>query len=130
MSRFSSGYVAFDLVGKPSTAGGGLGAFSNPEGSDLIIVDVKLYIATPSAGTANVSVGTAANQTTASTNLINALTVNGSVGGKAYHGMAALAANDEVPVWGPNRFITVTGSADSTGFVGRLFVKYIRATGE
>lgn len=126
MTGFVSGYASFDLVGAVATTGGALGSFPNPEEDDLIILDVKLYVATPSTGLANISVGIAANGTTSDTDLINALAINGSIGGKAYHGMTALAAKDEALIWGADEFITATGSADSRGFTGQLFVKYLR----
>jgi hypothetical protein len=40
--------------------------------------------------------------------------------------MTALAAKGAAQVWGVTEYITATGSASSVGFVGRLFVQYIR----
>lgn len=126
--KFQSGYAVFDLEGAVATTGGAIGAFENPEGCDLIICDVKLIVDTPSTGGANISVGVAADATTSDTDLINALAINGSITGKAYHGMTALAAKGEAVVWGADEYITASGSASSADFEGRLFVKYIRTT--
>lgn len=124
---FASGYVEIPLTGNALFAGGEIGSLLNPEGVPLIIVDVKLYVDTPSTGAANISCGIAAAATTSDTDLINALAINGAITGKAYHGMTALAAKGEAQVWGATEYITATGSADSSDFVGSLFVSYIRA---
>lgn len=123
---FASGYIEIPLTGNALFAGGEIAAVPNPEGSPLIIDDVKLYVDTPSTGAANISVGVAADAVTSDTDLINALAINGAIIGKAYHGMTALAAKDEAKVWGAGEYITATGSADSSGFTGRLFVHYLR----
>ena len=124
---FAGGYIEIPLTGNALFAGGEIGAQLNPEGVPLIITDVKIYVDTPSTGVANINVGIAANATTSDTDMINALAINGVISGKAYHGMTALAAKGEAQVWGATQYITATGSADSSGFTGRLFVQYIRA---
>ncbi len=124
---FASGCLEIPLTGNTLFAGGELGAVLNPEGVPLIIQDVKLYVTTPSTGGANINVGIAANATTSDTDMINALAINGAITGKAYHGMTALAAKGEAQVWGATEYVTATASADSSGFVGKLFVQYIRA---
>lgn len=123
---FKSGTLEIPLTGNALFAGGEIAAQLNPEGVPLIIVDVKLYVDTPSTGGCNINVGIAANGTTSDTDMINALAINGAITGKAYHGMTALAAKGEAQVWGATEYITATGSASSAGFVGRLFVDYIR----
>lgn len=122
---FSGGYLEIPLVGNALFAGGEIGAVKNPEGVPVIITDAKIYVDTPSTGGANINVGIAANGTTSDTDMINALAINGAITGKAYHAMTALAAKGEAQVWGATEYITATGSADSSGFKGRLFVKYI-----
>ena len=124
----SGGYIGIPLTGVAATTGGAIGACLNPEGRPLIINDVKLYVATPSTGAANLSVGIAADGTTSDTDMINALAVNGSITGFAYHGMTALAAKGQAQVWGATEYITATGSATTAGFTGTLFVAYIPAT--
>lgn len=121
----ASGYMEITLTGALLFAGGEIAALLNPEGVPLIITDVKLYVDTPSTGAANLSAGLAANGTTSDTALINALAINGSITGLAYHGMTALAAKGAALVWGAAQYLTVTGSASSVGFAGRLFVRYV-----
>lgn len=123
---FASGCLEIPLVGDALFAGGEIGAMLNPEGVPLIITDVKIYVDTPSTGAANISVGIAADAVTADTDMINALAINGAITGLAYHGMTALAAKGAAQVWDVDEYITATGSADSSGFAGRLFVNYIR----
>ena len=123
---FASGCLEIPLVGALLFAGGEIAAVANPEGVPLIIQDVKLYVDTPSTGVCNLSAGLAATAVLADTDMINALAINGALTGLAYHGMTALAANGAAQVWGLTQFLTVTGSASSVDFVGRLFVQYIR----
>jgi len=123
---FKSGYLEIPLTGALLFAGGEIAAVANPEGAPLIIEDVKLIVDTPSTGACNLSAGLAADAVTSDTDLINALAINGAITGKAYHGMTALAAKGEAQVWGLTQYLTVTGSASSVGFVGRLMVKYTR----
>ncbi|HUS95300.1 MAG TPA: hypothetical protein VMX97_01025 [Hyphomicrobiaceae bacterium] len=123
---FASGCLEIPLTGALLFAGGEIAAVANPEGVPLIIQDVKIYIDTPSTGGCNLSAGLAADAVTADTDMINALAVNGAVTGLAYHGMTALAAKGAAQVWGTTQYLTVTGSASSVGFAGRLFVQYIR----
>lgn len=125
-TTFASGCLEIPLTGNALFAGGEIAAVANPEGVPLIIQDVKIFIDTPSTGAANINVGLAADAVTSDTDMINALAINGAVTGKAYHGMTALAAKDEAQVWGTTQYLTATGSADSSDFVGRLFVQYIR----
>lgn len=126
-TTFASGYIEIPLTGALLFAGGEIAAVANPEGTPLIICDVKLFVDTPSTGAANINVGIAANGTTSATTLINALAINGAITGKAYHGMTALAAKGEAVVWGTTQYLTATGSASSVGFVGSLFISYVRA---
>lgn len=123
---FASGYLEIPLTGALLFAGGEIAAVENPEGVALIITDVKLFVDTPSTGACNLNAGLAADAVTSDTDMINALAINGAITGKAYHGMTALAAKGEAQVWGVTQYLTVTGSASSVGFTGRLFVEYIR----
>lgn len=123
---FASGCLEIPLTGNVLFAGGEIAAVLNPEGVPLIITDVKIFVDTPSTGAANLSAGLAADAVTSDTDMINALAINGAITGLAYHGMTALAAKGAAQVWGLTQYLTVTGSASSVGFTGRLFVKYIR----
>lgn len=125
-TTYKSGFLEIPLTGALLFAGGEIASVANPEGVPLIIVDVKIYVDTPSTGAANINVGINASATTSDTDMINGLAINGAITGKAYHGMTALAAKGEAQVWGATDYITATGSADTRGFTGRLFVQYIR----
>lgn len=125
-TTYKSGCLEIPLTGLVATTGGGIASVLNPEGVPLIIVDVKIYVDTPSTGGANINVGINASAVTSDTDMINALAINGAITGLAYHGMTALAAKGAAQVWGATEYITATGSADSSGFTGRLFVQYIR----
>lgn len=123
---FASGCFEIPLTGSALFVGGEIASVANPEDAPLIISDVKLYVDTPSTGACNLNVGLAADGETSDTDLISALAIGGSIAGKAYHGMTALAAKGEAQVWGKTQYLTATGSASSAGFAGRLFVSYIR----
>ena len=125
-TTYKSGCLEILLTGLVATTGGGIASVLNPEGVPLIIVDVKIYVDTPSTGGANINVGINASAVTSDTDMINGLAINGGITGYAYHGMTALAAKGAAQVWGATEYITATGSADSSGFTGRLFVQYIR----
>lgn len=125
-TTFASGCLEIPLTGNALFAGGEIAAVANPEGVPLIIKDVKIFVDTPSTGAANLSAGLAADAVTSDTDMINALAINGALTGLAYHGMTALAAKGAAQVWGTTQYLTVTGSASSAGFTGRLFVEYIR----
>ena len=126
VTTFKSGCLEIPLIGNVLFAGGEIAAVANPEGVPLIITDVKIFVDTPSTGAANINVGLAADAVSSDTDMINALAINGAITGLAYHGMTALAAKGAAQVWGTGQFLTATGSADSSGFTGRLFVEYIR----
>jgi hypothetical protein len=123
---FASGHLEIPLLGAVTFAGGELGSVRNPEGVPLILTDVKLYVEAPSTGASNINVGINASPTAVDADLIAALAINGAISGTAYHGMGALAAKGTVQVWPANEYITATGTVDSTGFRGRLYVSYIR----
>lgn len=55
------------------TSGGGVLAWANPEGVPVGIVNIEIYTTTKSTGASTIDVGTAANATTSSDNLIDGL---------------------------------------------------------
>jgi len=125
-TTFASGRLEIPLTGAALFAGGEIASVANPEGLPLIITDVKIYVSTASTGAATINVGINASPTTSDTDLISALAINGAIAGLAYHGMTALAAKGAAQVWGAADYITATGSADSSGFRGRLYISYVR----
>ena len=102
------------LTGVTATTGGAVGSWANPEGQSIIINSVTLDVTTQSTGAANVAVGVAANATTSATTFFTAQAV-GSAG--VFKSTTAAKASS-------SQFITVTGSADTTGLVANLYIHY------
>ncbi len=123
---YKSGAFILDLVGQAVPSNGGLGQVLNPEGVALIITRLVLLVTTPSAGAANIDVGTGAVDSDLS-NLISAVAINGAITGKAYNGLAHPAAEAEYLVWGATEYLSATGSAACAAFRGRVYVEYLRA---
>ena len=130
-ATYASGFLEIPLTGALLFAGGEIAAVANPEGVPLIIVDVKIYVDTPSTGAANIDVGLAANATTSDTDMINGLAINGAITNKIYNGSTIQATTKtEVSApaaWTADKFVNCTGSASSAGFTGTLYIEYIRA---
>lgn len=125
-----TGKLVIKITGVTGTGNGGVGALANPEGVDLLILRSQLYIVTASAGAANLGVGIAADGTTKGTDVVNDLAVNGAITGKVYNGNTIQAtAKTEITapaVWSASKYLTFTGSADTTGLVAYLIVEYLR----
>lgn len=119
-----SKWMVIPLAGLVGTTGGGVGSLLNPEGVTILVIRALVYTTVKSTGAANLAIGVAANITTSGNNLLDALDVgtavvaadnitDGGTAGKARQKMTSTQA------------ITATGSADSSGLVGTLFVEYI-----
>lgn len=105
-------------AGLVATTGGAIGAWTNNLGYDIIVTSAYFDVTTVSTGAANLTVGqTPTNVTTSSTNLIAAVSV-AALGIKP-SALAVKVKNGE--------FITLTGSADTTGLVGSLYLDYVPA---
>lgn len=121
------GALVIKITGAASTAGGGLGSVPNPEGADLLITKTTLYIETASTGAANLDVGIDSSAAD-STDIINALAVNGAVTDKYYNGHARQnTAKTEITApahWDADDYINFTGSASTAGLVAYLLVEY------
>lgn len=122
---FKAGSFVLDLVGEALATGGLVGSVLNPEGVAVVITKVLLVVTTPSTGGATLNVGIGATATTDASDLISALTVNGALTGKVYNGLNP-AANAEHIVWGSTQYLTVTGSATTVGFTGKVLIEYKR----
>lgn len=106
------------FAGLVATTGGAIGAWTNNLGYDIIATSAYFDVTTASSGAANLTVGqTPTGVTTSSANLIAAVSV-ASTGIKA-SALAVKVKNGE--------FITLTGSADTTGLIGSLYVDYVPA---
>jgi len=126
----TGGLLRIDITGGASTANAGLGAIANPEGVPLLITRGVLRYKTASTGAANLSIGIAADNASAATDLINALAANGVSANDCYncHARQNTAKTAiAVPVlWTATKFLTITGSATTAGMTAELFIEYIR----
>ena len=114
------------LAGTSSTSGGAVATWtpSASENSAIVITRVLLYVKTVSTGAANLNVGVAADASTSSNNLITALDVHSNTG--AFDNLGSPGASGKAcQVLSGTQAITVTGSADTTGLVGEMWVAYM-----
>jgi hypothetical protein len=125
MSEQKGAYV-IDLTAATVTTAGAVASVKNPEGAALIVTRAVLRTTTHSTGAATLDIGIAANGTTSSDNLLNAIAV----------GTAAKVADNTIDggtngkgavLWAANHFLTATASATTAGMVGKLYIEYIRA---
>jgi len=123
-----TGCFELALTGNVLFAGGEVAEIANPEGVTLISKQATLYVDTPSTGVANLAVGVGAAGA-ANAGIIAAQAINGALTGLAYNLLAPAAGAAEI-MWTAATFLNATGSADSTGFAGRLFVEYYRIDAE
>ena len=122
------GWLEIDITGVASAANAGMGEILNPEGTTLVITRAILYFVTGSTGAANLDIGIGASGAK-TTDIVSTFDmIEATVGGKAFYGPAAQAAETEVPtaLWTSTTYLTFTGSATSVGLVGKLYVEYIR----
>lgn len=123
-----TGCFELALAGEAVPSNGGAGEVANPEGVTLIIKQATLYVDTPSAGAANIAVGTGAAGA-ANNSIIAAQAINGAITGLAYNLLAPAAGAAEI-MWTAAQVLNATVSAASAAFVGRLFVEYYRIDAE
>lgn len=113
------------LTGTSATTGGAVGSWKPAEGGPVIITKAVVYTTTKSTGAANLSVGTAADATTSSANLLDTLDVG-----------TAVVCADNITDKGTNgrsrqlmsstQYVTATGSSSTAGLVGTLYVEYLK----
>lgn len=124
------GVLAIKITGVASTENAGIGEVANPEGVNLVILKTTLYVHVPSTGGANISIGVGASGA-ASTDIINALAMNGAISDKMYNGHARQNTDkteiSQPALWTPTKYINFTGSASTVGLEAYLFVEYVRA---
>jgi len=119
--------AAIPLVGTTATTGGAIASWAPPEGGPIMITETILYYTTKSTGAANASVGVAANATTSAANLIDAFAVGTTAGPVMAVNTTDKSTNGkERQLLTGVQYVTVTGSADTTGLVGTLFVRYLK----
>jgi len=125
-TTFISGACSIPVTAATLFAGGEMGSFKNPEGVTVIITRAVLYTTTPAtAGGTNLSIGVAADAVTSATNIYNAGDADDTAG-TAVNCLAVGDAADALVTMTSSQYITVTGSADTVGFTGRLYIQYKR----
>ena len=107
-------------------AGGAMLNLANPEGADVLITNFVVRSTVVSTGAATIDAGVAATGVS-NDELIDGLDINAAVVCESNHDQvtATTVAEHEV-VWASDEFVTVTGSAATTGFVGKYYIEYIR----
>ena len=99
------------------------GAWSNPEGEDIMVTGFYLDVTTAATGTPTVDVGVAANGTTTSDTILDACAVGDAAdvstpiieGGTNGKGAVKMSST---------QYITIDGSASLAGMVASFYVKY------
>jgi hypothetical protein len=115
-------YAQLDLVGSSLTSGGGIAAWTPPEGGPVIINNLVVYCTANSNGAANLSVGVAANATTNSVTLINASAIGGAANSIIVSGTGTSATAQGLLT--TTQSVTFTGSATTVGFAGKAIITY------
>lgn len=129
----ASGSVAFDRLTKidkvtlaAATGNGGVLAWANPEGADIIITRVVVNV-TGAASTAGrtIDIGVAANGTSTAQNLLDNLAVDAT--GIFDNLLTPGTAGKAVATMSSTQFITGTASGALTGFAGVAYIHYVLA---
>lgn len=111
------------ITGVAATTGGAVFSWQNPENVPIIVTRIDIDVLTKSSGAANLSVGTAANGTTSSANLIDTYAIGGTE--KVVNNIDDKGANGKsVQKMTTSQFITATGSATTVGLTGFVYVQY------
>ena len=122
------GYCSFAITGQLThAAGDSVGHIVNPEGVPIVITNCFVYVATNSAGVANLTIGSAAT-VLAGHDLVNLLpaTAMAAAAGTAVKGFANGDPADALPVLAAGDFIVACGSADTTGLTATAYIEYVR----
>lgn len=111
-------YAKLALAAGTDTAGG-LGAWANPEGVNILVTNVYLDVTTASTGACTVSAGVAANATTLNATLLS---------GKNVNTVATYSSAGVIQKMTPSQFVTFsTASGASAGLVANAYITYMLA---
>lgn len=123
----SRGSISVPRVAKAAlladTGAGGVLAWLNPEGRDVLVHDVILDVTTEATGAATVDVGVAADGTTSSDNLLDGADIGAAAA-------TLSSANDAGTNGGSFRrlasgeYVTATAGSDPAGLVGSAYIVY------
>jgi hypothetical protein len=128
-TKVGHGMLVIDIAGSATTHD--LGNILNPEGVPLAILETVVYVETAGLATCDCHVGIGAASTGVGQADVIIIQVD-STAGTAWNGTHSVAANTEITVpaiWHAADYMTFyTDTAYSTGFVGKLFCRYLRLT--
>ena len=112
------------MIAATTTTGGDVISWANPTGETIIVTDLIVDVTTPATGTPTVDAGVAADGSTTSDTMYDALAV----------GAAAILASANSANGGTNgkfarkmsstEYITMTPTASAAGMVGTFEVNY------
>lgn len=123
-SGFDRGAFRADLTAATGTTAGGVLRLANPEGADVLVTRVVLNVTTKSTGAATLDVGIAANGTTSSDTLFDAVDVGTAAG--VFDNVDDQGTNGQsVLKWGSSQYLTATASASVAGLVGEAIIEYV-----
>jgi hypothetical protein len=129
-SQTGHGSLVIDITGSASTHN--LGNIANPEGVPLAILEATLVIVTAGLATCDLHIGVGAASAGVSNNDCGDNVPVDGTAAKAYALVHPTAVNTEITVpaiWTAAKYLTFyTDTAYSTGFVAKLFVRYVRLT--
>ena len=114
------------LTATTSTGGGKVAAWTPPEGGPVFVTRAYTTISTISTGAATVTFGVAVNATTSSGNLMTTLDVHSATIGMADNIVNASTSGKACQYLAAGSYVTATGSADTTGLVGNLYIEYVK----
>ena len=127
-NRYGRGALCIELTGALNHAAGkSIGYIQNPEDCGIIITDAVVYSITNSTGVANITVGQGATVTAAHDSAtIVAAAALAAAAGTAIQGYDHADAKDPMTVVATDEYIVACTSADSVGYTGLLYLKYVR----
>lgn len=127
LTNFRGGLFKIKLTGGASVANAGLGEVANPFGVKVGITHAWMYARTGSTGAANLDAGVGASGAKAS-DLCSAMDIiEATAGGDLTALPAARAAETDVPtaIWDTDKYVTFTGSADTTGLDADILLECV-----
>ncbi len=117
--------LALEAVKIPLTAranAGVLGSWQNPSGKALLITERAIHVTTTSTGAATADMGIASTAVTNDT-LIDGGTLNGLSANTVVQAAGSNGASQRIVPAG--QFVTIFGSADTTGLVADAYITFV-----
>jgi len=129
-TQVGHGHLVIDLVGSALT--NDMGNVLNPEGVACVITGAMLYVEHAGVATSDLHIGIGAASTGVAQNDVGDNVPVDLTAGHVQNLVHPTAANTELTVpaiWHATDYLTFfVDTALSTGFIGKLFVDYIRLT--